>query len=336
MSLPDSIQKGDITVEKRDSISYVVFIDNVRQQKLVFDIKGENQIEVIESYSLLDLDSAAMELAIKTGVPVKQLPDLELSKLMDEEGDFINFLKTKYADEIQGALVKESGTWQAQRAYGGSVTVTQPIRNVGSVPIKGSEYNVEITFYSPNGTSNASLKKVVNGVDLEPNEATTFYLDPGAGYVNACFEHDFAWTVSFVYKNQPPISNLLNKAKLKGTEYEEYLKSKVGKKEEHNSNDIELNLNLKGTLGNANDAVFSYNGKTDEGEVTFTVNGTKNVRKLKLGNYDSETRRLTIKEFFKDGKEVGIFDGIWKDGLYEGKFTNYKGVTIGFKLKKCD
>lgn len=332
MSLPDSIVIGEISVEKTDSSLYIASIANTRMQKLVFEVKGENAIVLKDTYSVLELDSAAMELAIQTGVPVKEISDLEISKLMGEEGDYIEFLKTMYADEIQGGLVKESGTWHAQQAYGGNVTVTQPIRNVGSVPIKGSEYNVEITFYSPNGTASAHLKKVENGVDLEPNEATTLYLYPGSGYVEACFAHDFAWTVSFVYKNQSPIGSLLNKAKLKGKEYDEFLKSKVGK-EEHNNNDAVLNLNLNGTLGNANDAVFSYNGKKDEGKVTFTVNGTKNVRKLKLDNYDGETRRLIMKEFFQDGKEIGSFDGIWKDGIYEGKFTNLKGVTIDFKMK---
>ena len=332
MSLPDSIQKGDIAIEEKDSVSYIVSIANARMQKLVFEVKSENEVVLNDTYSVLELDSASLELAIQTGVPVKELSDLNVSKLLDVEGDYIEFLKHEHADEIQGGLVKENGTWSAQRYYGGSVTVTQPIRNVGNVPIKGSEYNVEITFYSPNGTSNARLKKVENGVDLEPNEATTFYLDPGAGYVNACFAHDFSWTVSFVYKNQPPVSTLLNKAKLKGTEYDEFMKSKVGK-EEHNSNNAELSLNLKGTLGNANDAVLSYNGKTDEGKVTFTVNGTKNVRKLKLDSYNSETRRLIMKEFFQDGKEIGSFNGIWEDGVYKGKFTNLNGVTIDFNLK---
>ena len=74
MTLPDIILRGNITVEKNDSNDFVVSIDNVRQQKLVFRVKGDNQIELKETYGILVLDSAAMELAIKTGVPLKNLP----------------------------------------------------------------------------------------------------------------------------------------------------------------------------------------------------------------------------------------------------------------------
>jgi len=224
MTLPESIQTGDFSVEKNDS-NYIVTIANTRQQKLVFKVIGESQIEMVESYSILDLDSAAMELAIKTGVPMKQIPDLAISKLMDIGGDYIEHLNTLYSDALKGGLIREGGTWQAQRAYGGNVTVAQPIRNVGDVPIKGSEYNVEFTFYSPNGTSSARLKKVEEGVDLEPNEATTIYVFPGGGYVEACYEHDFSWTVSFVYKNLSPIGTLLKYVKFTGNEYDDYLKA---------------------------------------------------------------------------------------------------------------
>ena len=260
MSLPDSIQKGDITIEKNDSVSYIVSIANARMQKLVFEVKSENEVVLNDTYSVLELDSASLELAIQTGVPVKEISDLNVSKLLDVEGDYIEFLKKTHADEIQGSLVRENGTWTAQRAYGGNVTVTQAIRNVGTVPIKGSEYNVEFTFYSPNGTSNAHLKKVENGVDLEPNEATTFYLYPGNGYVEACYEHDFNWNVSFVYKNQPPISSLLNKAKLKGTEYEEYVKSKESDETKHGTDSKNPYAWLKERLATENDLI----GRTKE------------------------------------------------------------------------
>ena len=237
MTLPESIQIGDLSVEKNDS-NYVVTIANARQQKLVFKVLGENQIEMVESYSILDLDSAAMELAIKTGVPVKQIPDLVISKLMDIGGNFIEYLNTQYSGALKGGLIREGGTWEAQRAYGGNVTVAQPIRNVSDVPIKGSEYNVEFTFYCPNGTSNARLKKVEEGIDLEPNEATTIYVFPGGGYVDACYENDFSWTVSFVYKNLSAINRLLKYVKFSGNEYNDYLKNseKVTEKDDKSSN----------------------------------------------------------------------------------------------------
>ena len=93
MSLPDSIQKGDITIEKNDSVSYIVSIANARMQKLVFEVKSENEVVLNDTYSVLELDSASLELAIQTGVPVKEISDLNVSKLLDVEGDYIEFLK---------------------------------------------------------------------------------------------------------------------------------------------------------------------------------------------------------------------------------------------------
>lgn len=328
MTLPDSIQRGNITVEKNDSNDYVVSIDNVRQQKLVFRVKGDNQIELKETYGILVLDSAAMELAIKTGVPLKNLPDLFVSKLLDLEGEYLDYLNDVYSYAIRGSLIYESGTWNATSAYGGSVSVTQPIRNTGDVAIKGSEYNVEFTFYSPNGTSSGRQKIIHEGLDLEPNEATTLYLSPNSAYAKACFAHDFSWNISFVYKNQSPISTLLKYVKFTGNEYNDYQKDRKEK-----SDESKLTLNLKGTLGLSNDAVFKYDGNTDSGELTFTVNGNVNKRLLELDSYDEADGHLVITESYESGEKVGTFDGTWKDGTYKGKFKNTKGITLDFNLK---
>ena len=77
MSLPDSIQKGDIAIEEKDSVSYIVSIANARMQKLVFEVKSENEVVLNDTYSVLELDSASLELAIQTGVPVKELSETQ-------------------------------------------------------------------------------------------------------------------------------------------------------------------------------------------------------------------------------------------------------------------
>ena len=95
----------------------------------------------------------------------------------------------------------------------------------------------------------------------------------------------------------------------------------------------QLSLNLVGVLGGSNDAILTYDDKTDEGVVEFTVNGVKNVRKVKMGSYDSVTNTLILKEFFTNGNYVGDFNGVWKDGVYQGTFTNTKGGRVNFKLQ---
>ena len=235
---PEKIEEGKIAIKKTDNNEYIVSIANSKQQKLVFRAKGEKGVELINTYSVLELDSASIELAVKSGVPLKQISDLDNASLMKEDGDFIAYLNDTYSDQISGTLTDEQATYSWNRAYGGSVSVTQPIRNIGAVPIKGSEYNVEFFFYSPNGT-NASKKIVEPGVDLEPNEATTMYLFPGSAYIKSCENHDFSWKVSFVYKNMSSIQRLLKYVKFTGKEYDDYKKSesenKNNKKEDTNS-----------------------------------------------------------------------------------------------------
>lgn len=122
-----------------------------------------------------------------------------------------------------------------------------------------------------------------------------------------------------------------------GNEYVDYIK-RHRKNEKDNSVSAsegqQLTLNLEGQLGDSDDAVFTYDGKADEGKVTFTVNGQKNVRKLKMGSYDRTTNKLVIREYFVKGDYVGDFDGTWKDGVFQGVFTNTKGGKIDFKLRQ--
>lgn len=95
----------------------------------------------------------------------------------------------------------------------------------------------------------------------------------------------------------------------------------------------QFGLNLSGVFGGSDDAVLTYDDKTDDGVVEFTVNGVKNVRKVKMGSYDSVTNTLIMNEFYTSGKYVGDFKGTWKDGVYQGVFTNTKGGSVNFKLQ---
>ena len=51
-----------------------------------------------------------------------------------------------------------------------------------------------------------------------------------------------------------------------------------------------------------------------------------------MGSYDKTTGKLVMKEYFTKGDYVGDFDGTWKDGVYQGVFTNTKGGKVDFKL----
>jgi hypothetical protein len=95
----------------------------------------------------------------------------------------------------------------------------------------------------------------------------------------------------------------------------------------------QLGLNLSGKFGGADDAVLTYDQATDDGVIEFTINGVKNVRKVKMGSYNKNTHSLILKEYYVNGKYVGDFDGVWKDGVYQGVFTNTKGGSVNFTLQ---
>lgn len=241
MRLAGNIVESDMSIEKNDSGEYVASFSNARQQKLIFSHAGGDEWTIKDSYSIFELDSATMELAIKTGVPVKKLSDCSLSELMDENGRFITYLNRNYASFISGNLVFEQDTYTWNRAFGGSVLFTQPIRNTGIVTIKGNEYNVEFTFYSISGENGAATKIVEPGVDLEPNEATSLIVSAGSGYLNACENGDFGVKKVFVYKNMTPIKSLLKYVKLSGKEYDEFLEALPRLEAAFNLRDFYLN-----------------------------------------------------------------------------------------------
>lgn len=223
LSIPDSIPAGEVTVSKDDkSGNYIASINNSRSQKILFKPEGEETFKIQDTYCIFELDSANKELALKTGVPMKQITDKALNNLFIDDSKYLKFLFEKYSDIVNGNLISEGGTYNASGGWYPSVTVHQSIRNIGSVPISWDEYSVEFYFYCPEGTA-ASEKQVLNGVDLQPGEAYTYTIYDLKGYYNAAQYHDFSWTVTFTYKNRSPLDALLQYAKLSGKEYDEFM-----------------------------------------------------------------------------------------------------------------
>ena len=97
-----------------------------------------------------------------------------------------------------------------------------------------------------------------------------------------------------------------------------------------------LSLNLSGRIGNALESTCSlkYNQQSDTGDFSYDLRGNTVKRKLKMVSYDIATNILVLKEYTTKGEVVGSFSGKYKNGSYEGQFTNMeKGVTIPFSMK---
>ncbi|HCD77904.1 MAG TPA: hypothetical protein DEQ27_06295 [Prevotella sp.] len=225
--LPDSIEKGDLDIQKNEKDStYTVSIKNTRMSKIIFKSTDNKTFKIVNTFSILKLDSISNELALKTGVPIKKMPDLELGKLMLESSEYMSYLINKYANNMSLSLITEMGNYAWRRdATGYHCQVNQPIKNSGADLVKGSDYSVEITVYQAS-TGERKALKTHQGVDLASGESFVFS-DDIPELFNYARNRDISWNANIICKNQDSVKeSLLNKIEFNGQEYDEYLKAK--------------------------------------------------------------------------------------------------------------
>lgn len=229
MTLPQSIQTGDIDVEKDEATgNYTATIKNSKEQKLVFKVLGKDQYQIADSYGLFDVNDMYSDIAVKAGVPMKKLSDLTLNSLFKEDGDFISFIKKKFGGLTELNLTDFDGVYNRQYSW---VNIEQNIRNDGEYPVRGINYDV-VFHFKDNGGNSAPSTKTISGVDLQPGETFTysFQLD---GYSMAAMNHELSWTVTFNQKGGDSLKDMLKKAKFTGSEYNEFMQQNAGTKKDN-------------------------------------------------------------------------------------------------------
>lgn len=227
LSLPDSIEKGELDIQKNEKDStYMVSIKNTRMSKIIFKSTDNKTFKIINTFSVLQLDSVSNELALKTGVPMKKMPDLELGKLMLESSEYMSYLMNKYVNDMSLSLITEPGNYAWRRdATGYHCQVNQPIKNTGTNLVKGSDYSIEITVYQAS-TGERKALKTHQGVDLASGERYVFSDDMPELFPYAN-NRDINWNANIIGKNQDSVKeSLLKKIDFNGQEYNEYLKAK--------------------------------------------------------------------------------------------------------------
>lgn len=226
MKLPNGVQMADIEVEKDDATgNYTATIKNPREQKLVYKVLGEDKYQIVDSYSLFDIDKDFTDLAVKAGIPLKSLSDQKLNELFKEDGEFINYIKGLFAGVTDFNLSTFDGVYNR---YSSWVNIEQNIRNDGKFRVKGTDYDVIFHFKDKNGNCAASTKTIA-GVDLEPGETFTYSFQLN-GYARSAYEQALTWDVSFNQKRGDSLKDLLKKAKFNGTEYDDFVKDMAKEK----------------------------------------------------------------------------------------------------------
>lgn len=226
MKLPNSIQMADLEVEKDDFTGiYTVNIKNSREQKLLFRVLGEDKYQIVDSYSLFEINKDFTDFAINTGMPLKSLSDQKLNELFKDDGDYINFIKKKFNGLTDCKLVSYDGVYSCNYSW---VNIEQNIKNNGNFRVRGTDYDV-IFHFSDNSGVAASSTKTIAGVDLEPGETFTYQFQLN-GYTASAVDHTLTWFVTFNQKRGDTLKDLFKKAKFDGVEYNEFIKQSSNKK----------------------------------------------------------------------------------------------------------
>ena len=228
MNLPTSIQMADVDVVKDEATGdYTATIKNQREQKLVFKVMGENEFKIFDSYNLLEIDKDYINLAVKSGVPLKALSDQKLKELLKEDSPFIAFIKDKFKGVTDFKLSSYDGVYNKNLNINW-VNIEQNIKNDGEFRVKGTDYNVSFHFVDMLGECAPSTKTIA-GVDLEPGESFTYSFQLN-GYESSAYNRSLSWTVTFDQKRGDTMEDMLKKAKFTGTEYDEYIQNNKTKK----------------------------------------------------------------------------------------------------------
>ncbi|MCR4664588.1 MAG: tetratricopeptide repeat protein [Paludibacteraceae bacterium] len=96
-----------------------------------------------------------------------------------------------------------------------------------------------------------------------------------------------------------------------------------------------LVLDMTGTIGTSQGTLM-YNEQDEKGYYTYLLPNATIKRNIVLDKYNNG--RLLLKSYDLSGKYIGLFNGdLTQNGnkmQYSGIFTNYKGVSVNFKLKQ--
>lgn len=227
----------------KDSLGYVVMINNQRQQRLVFRMDSINGWKIVDTYGVMKLDSVASEVALKSGVPQKRISDIEQAALMKEDGLYLEYLKES-ALGMSFSIVAQGGAY----SWGGRdyhVNLQFSVCNLGSSPVSGSDYYLEVDIYQVSTGNHVSNTKTVEGVDLAPSERREITVDANETYRFACLR-DIRYNVEVKTRAGSLIGQILKYCSFTGKEYDDFLTQKVRINVEKNGVQAVVNVEEKG------------------------------------------------------------------------------------------
>lgn len=215
----DTIKAEKISVEynKADSV-YIAKLNE--KQSLVFKSVGKENLQICDSYGILQLDSACYELAVKTGAPINKNSDITNGRMFSDDGDFILYLAEQFPSAINGNLYESNGRYSWQGGWFPTVSFDFPITNGGNILVKGKDYTIEI-IYTNRKTGERVGTSTEPGGTLAPGETHVFNVYKNELFKIASTDGLYAY-VSFTFKNASTAVMLAKYASLTGKEYNEF------------------------------------------------------------------------------------------------------------------
>ncbi len=223
LQISGKLNEEDLSVEKYDSTNqYVVTIDEQRNQKLVYEADSTDNLRLVDSYGVFHLDSLSNEIALKTGVPLKKISDIEQAKILDPEGYFMKFLAAHYCTSKDALWTEDEHYLYGRNSIKYYCTLIFNVHNLSKVAISGKDYYVEITT-SQVSTAYEGSTRTLDGVDIAPGEKREFKVDADE-CCRWAMESDLKYNATVKMRPQSVIDMLLNYGNFKGEEYDEFMK----------------------------------------------------------------------------------------------------------------
>lgn len=230
MTLAGNIFKGEVSVEHDDSTGfYTATIQNQHHQKLVFSADSLGALSVIDSYGILQLDSLPRKLALKCGMPLESVSDMEQAHLMDEKSLFLTYLEDYLTDKNSPVSIEQmlrySGGTECTIGYDYSFHFCKlriPIHNSGTKPVEGCDYFVKVECYKHFDKTYGIVEKTLDGVNISPNETYFFEISDPALF-DWVFENSLRMFVDVFNRNNSLVQRLFKYGEFTGEEYKDFI-----------------------------------------------------------------------------------------------------------------
>lgn len=333
--LTDSIQITDVNKDENSNLINVkltnYYSENHEERKsikrniiLTYCQNDSNDYYVLKSVGLINKDDLPVEAKL-TGYLKYKAQDSDYDIIKDL--NVLDIIKTEKEEKKKSDLAKRYVKLELWYKTGDFKKTYYKIINSSNQVIEHVQFKAMFNTYNRTYTNSPSAK------DIAPFTSKEAYFDDEELLRKEKFYLVYSpRLVSYEITNITFPYLTVNEFDYDGNEYTEYLKKVKADSKFKTGKDNKYVL--KGRLGGSDDAVFSYDTKTKDGEIVYTVNGQQNKRKIKIESFDKKTNKMIVKEYYTNGEYVGDFDGVFTNDCYQGTFTNTKGNSIEFKFNK--